>query len=259
MNILNCMTTNDNWYIVLLVGLLVAAAIYLIWRFFGSQEVLEAADPELLAENVAEYRDACLNRIVTYIMYRYNVPADKMEGAAKSYQTELQKICIEVPINDLLYTLFADYDINQYKIVAQQVLPDGTIICLEDKIRIKDGYMCDYVWLQNFINKVDAAVSDWATMNYMELIQNLSAAAANPVLKELPDDRKNDIFFTGLLELTYLLEQKKYRKNEFTTAYLKLLTYLHATGQRDEFIKFIQEINGLTNEEVEETERNEEV
>ena len=83
-----------------------------------------------------EYRDACLNKMVTYILLQYGVPLDKMENIAKSYQTDLECVLIDIPVAD---NVFEDALYNIW-------LDEGVIDKLLDKLTPHEREVYNYLY-----------------------------------------------------------------------------------------------------------------
>lgn len=249
MNILSCIANYGGADPFLLWGIILAVVLIaiLVIRYFTPQEKYEAADPEQLAENIMEYRDACLNKMVTYILLQYGVPLEKMENMAKSYQTDLECVLIDIPVADLDMWLYANYNTKKYIINATQVMPDGTIKVFTDVTDIKDDTMCDYIWLQKFIYDVQDGVSDWEHKTYTEVFKDIAEIASAPEFANLSEQERETIFYSSILEFSHLFQKRKYRKSEIVNPYMRLVAYLFASGKREDFIKFVNtQVDNIT-------------
>ena len=241
MNILSCIANYGGADPFLLLAIILAVVVIFIVgiRALSPREQYEAADPEQLAENIMEYRDACLNKMVTYILLQYGVPLEKMENIAKSYQTDLECVLIDIPVADLDMWLYANYNTKKYIINATQVMPDGTIKVFTDVADMKDDIMCDYIWLQKFIYDVQDGVSDWEHKTYAEVFKDIAEIASAPEFANLTEQERETIFYSSILEFSNLFQKRKYRKSEIINPYMRLIAYLFASGKREDFIKFV--------------------
>lgn len=250
MNILSCISNYGDANSFLLWGIILAAVVVIVIvliRHFLPQEKYEAADPEQLAENIMEYRNACLNKMVTYILRQYGVSLDKMENIATSYQTDLECVLIDIPVADLDMWLYANYNTKKYIINATQVMPDGTIKVFTDVADMKDDVMCDYIWLQNFIYEVQDGIADWEHKTYAEVFKDLAEIASAPEFANLSEQERETIFYSSVLEFADLLQKRKYRKSEVINPYMRLIAYLFASGKREDFIKFVNsQVDSIT-------------
>lgn len=264
MNILSCVSNYGDADTFLIWGIILAVVLIFILMvgYFVPQEQYEAADPEKLAENILEYRDACLNKMVTYILLQYGVPLDKMENIAKSYQTDLECVMIDIPVADLDMYLYANYNTKKYILNATQVMPDGTIKVFTDVADIKDDVMCDYIWLQKFICEVQKGIADWKNKTYSEVFKDIAEIASASELANLSGQEKETIFYSSILELSNLFQKRKYRKQEVINPYMRLIAYLFASGKREDFVKFVSDqVDSITkpSDEIITVEENEEV
>ena len=251
MNVLSCadfgLNTGADPFLLWGIILAIVLIFILIVRHFVPQEQYEAADPEKFAENILEYRDACLNKMVTYILLQYGVPLDKMENTAKSYQTDLECVMIDIPVADLDMWLYANYNTKKYILNATQVMPDGTIKVFTDVADMKDDVMCDYIWLQKFIYEVQDGIADWEHKTYAEVFKDLAEIASAPEFANLSEQERETIFYSSILEFADLFQKRKYRKSEVINPYMRLLAYLFASGKREDFIKFVNgQVDSIT-------------
>ena len=256
MNFLSCMTMSEtDVYILFGIILVLVLVFWLARKYFGSQGEFEAADPEKLMDNIMSYRDACMNDLTNYILYKYNVGPEDAEKCISAYQSELQQIVVKIVIGDLVYTVTADYDDGCYVLVGQAVLSNGDIICREEKIRIQRGYMVDYIKVQTFLNEMDSAMGQWEDKHINQIMTDVSQIVNAPELAELSPEALETILFSGVSELSDLLQERKFRNQTFIAAYSKIMTYIVHSGRTKEFIKYLTGVE----EEVEEVEENEEV
>lgn len=249
MNILSCIAKYGGADLFLLLALILAVVVIFIVgiRALSPREQYEAADPEQLAENIMEYRDACLNKMVTYILLQYGVPLDKMENIAKSYQTDLECVLIDIPVADLDMWLYANYNTKKYIINATQMMPDGTIKVFTDVTDIKDDLMCDYIWIQKFLYEVQDGIFDWEHKTYAEVFKDIAETASAPEFANLTEQERETIFYSSILEFSHLFQKRKYRKSEIVNPYMRLVAYLFASGKREDFIKFVNtQVDNIT-------------
>lgn len=238
-------------HIFLFLGIfLTIALIVVVAKYLSPQESYEVADPEKLMDNIMEYRDACLNKMVSYILIQYGVPADKMENMAKSYQSDLECVLIDIPVGDLDMWLYANYNTKKYIINATQVLPDGTIKVFTDVMDMKDDVMCDYIWLQNFLNKLQEGVADWKNKTYDLIFNEVGSIAASIAQPMNTEKLRDEALYASILGFSHLFEKNKYKKAEVIEPYALLIAYLYASEKQKEFVEYIEQSNSEQKEEV---------
>jgi hypothetical protein len=251
MSILSFIPENSGSNIFLFLGIfLTIVLIVIVAKYLSPQESYEVADPEKLMDNIMEYRDACLNKIVSYILLQYGVPVDKMENMAKSYQSDLECVLIDIPVGDLDIQLHANYETKKYTLNATQVMSDGTIKVVSDVADMKDDIMCDYIWVQNFIDEFQDEIADWKNKAYDVIFNEVGSIAASFAQQMNTEKLKDEALYASILEFSHLFEKNKYKKAEVIKPYALLIAYLYASEKQKDFVEYIEQGSSEEKEEV---------
>jgi hypothetical protein len=230
----------------MLLCLVAAVIVFLLYRF-STHEMYEAEDPEKLAENIMEYRDACLNKIVNFILVRYG---RNEEQSIQAYQTDLEKTLIDIPLGEVDIVLSADYAVGKYTLTATAVLPNGEIQVVTDTTAMDDRLMCDYIWVQKFLDEVQEGIEDWKSKTYDLIFKEVGSIAAEAAQQMTSDKLKDEVLYASILEFSHLFEKRKYKKIEFIQPYARLIAYLYASGKQKDFVNYIENNHEEDKEEV---------
>lgn len=230
----NYIKDNATGIIIALVVIIALCVLYKVFFADGYEEV----EDEQLGESIAKYRETILNKIITYIFYKYNITEQEAENAVTTHQPSYDHVLVDISMDDMSINVSAHFARNEIIISGQQILPQEIIIKHSRKIKLNTDTICDYAELEKFLEEFNSKIVDWQNATYEEVLTDMAQIAMQ--CSNINKNNAEQLLFNSVVDFANLIEDKKYRGKEFTRAYIRLLTYIYASDKNNAMVDFIK-------------------
>lgn len=240
-------------------GIILASVcvLYILYRIFTVEEIEYT---EEFHESVADWRSQYIEGVLNTMMCEFRIASTGEVAVTTPNHRDEDTICLEA--NFARYNAFFAFDFthSKYSVELQYRDSDGKITTRQKWFKVRKDIGVDRQAIHKFCLKFQNTIYTLVDLPLNQLMAEVNELASDSELAELGDQIKNTILYGAALDLTYALESRRCRRNKhIVQTYVKLMTHIIASGQRQQFIEFIKNLDGEVAEPQAEQPINEEV